>query len=131
MAVREGIHQRIQAEMHHENKEIEARAEEMLEIPPEWNEVLDLTMEEGDILPEDTRPDKQKRDEISRGQRKRRREDDIRQRNKNILPQYLGGYKIWRDSIPKIGKKTNKRKMIGKHQTSFRRSHRWCFATEY
>ena len=31
--------------MHHENKEIEARAEEMLEIPPEWNEVLDLMME--------------------------------------------------------------------------------------
>ena len=53
------------------------------------------------------------------------------QRNEYILPQYLGGYKIWRDSIPKIGKKTNKRKMIGKHQTSFRRSHRWCFATEY
>ena len=52
------------------------------------------------------------------------------QRNKNILPQYLGGYKIQRDSIPKIGTKTNKRKMSGKHQTSFRRYHRWCFATE-
>ena len=37
----------------------------MLEIPPEWNNVQDLLMEEEDTLPEDTRPDKQKRDEIS------------------------------------------------------------------
>ena len=34
-------------------------------------------IEEGDILPEDTRPDKPKRDEISRGRRKQRREDNI------------------------------------------------------
>ena len=78
MAMREGIHKRIQAEMHHENKEIEARVEEMLEIPPEWNKVLDLMMEEGDILPENMRPDKRRRDEISQGWRKRRKEDDIR-----------------------------------------------------
>ena len=49
----------------------------MLEIPPEWNEVPNLIMEEGGILPEETRPDKQKRDEIAQGQRKRRREDNI------------------------------------------------------
>ena len=77
MAVREGIHKRIQAEMHHEDKETEARAEEMLEIPPEWNKVPDSTMEEGEILPEDTRPDNWKRDEISQGRRKRRKEDNI------------------------------------------------------
>ena len=76
-AVREWIHERIQGKIHHENKEIEARAEEMLEIPPEWNEVPDLIMEEGGILPEDTRPDKRKRDEIAQGRRKGRREDDI------------------------------------------------------
>ena len=52
------------------------------------------------------------------------------QRNQNILLLCLGGYKILKDSIPKIGTKTNKRKMSGKHQTSFRRSHRWSFATE-
>ena len=46
------------------------------------------------------------------------------QRNEYILPQYLGGYKIQRDSIPKIVTKTNKRTMSGKHETSFRRSHR-------
>ena len=47
----------------------------MLEIPLEWNEVPHLIMEEGGILPEETRPDKRKRDEIDQGQRKRRRED--------------------------------------------------------
>ena len=130
MAAREGIHERIQVEIHHENKEREAWSEEMLEIPPEWNEVQDLIMEDGDILPENMRPDKQRRDEISQGQRKRRKEDDILLRNDNILLLCLGGYKIQRDYIPKIGTKTNKRKMSGKHQTSFRRSLRWCFATE-
>ena len=70
MAVREGIHERIQAEIYHENKERAAQAEEMLEIPPEWNEVPDLIMEDGDILPENMRPDKRRRDEISSGQRK-------------------------------------------------------------
>ena len=35
IAVREGIHERIQAEIHQGNKEEEARAEEMLEVPPE------------------------------------------------------------------------------------------------
>ena len=34
MAVREGIYERIQAEIYHENKEREAQAEEMLDIPP-------------------------------------------------------------------------------------------------
>ena len=44
--VREGIHERIQAEIHHEDKEAEARAEEMLEIIPEWNTVPDMMMED-------------------------------------------------------------------------------------
>ena len=44
IAVREGIHERIQAEIHHEDKEAETVAEEMLEVPPEWNEVPDLMM---------------------------------------------------------------------------------------
>ena len=35
MAAREGIHKRITAEIHHENKEREAQTEEMLEIPLE------------------------------------------------------------------------------------------------
>ena len=129
MALREGIHERMEAEMHHENKEIEARAEEMLEIPMEWNKVSDLMMEEGDILPEDTRPNKRKRDEISQGRRKGRKTISG-QRNENILQQYFGGYQTQKGSFPKIGTKTNKRRMSGKHRTSFRRSHR-CFAMEH
>ena len=51
--------------------------EEMLEVPPEWNEVLDLMMEEEDVLPEATGSTKRRQDEISRGWRKRLKEDDI------------------------------------------------------
>ena len=67
MAAREGIHERIQAEIHQGNKEVEARVEEMLEVPPEWNEVPDLMMEEEDVFPEATGSTKRRRDEISRG----------------------------------------------------------------
>ena len=51
-------------------------------------------------------------------------------RNKDTQLQYHGEYKIQRDSIPKIGMKTSKRKMIGKCQISGRKSHRWCFTME-
>ena len=130
-AVREGIHKWIQAEIHQKDKEREAQGEEMLEIPLECYEVPDLIMEIGYILPEDMRPDKQRRDEISQGWRKRRKGDNIRAEKREHSPTVrLGGYKIQRDYIPKVGTKTNKRKMSGKHQTSFRRSHRWCFAME-
>ena len=37
MAVREGIHERIQEEIYHEDKERETQAEEMLDRLPEWN----------------------------------------------------------------------------------------------
>ena len=52
IAAREGIHERIQAEIYQKNKERESWVKEMLEIPPEWNEVPDLIMEDGDILPD-------------------------------------------------------------------------------
>ena len=52
------------------------------------------------------------------------------QRNKNILLLYLVGCGILRDFIPRIGMKTNKKRMNGRYQrTNSRRSHRWCFAT--
>ena len=60
-----------------ENKEREAQAEEMLDIPPEWNEVKDLILEDRDILSENMRPEKRMRDEISQGWRKWRKDDDI------------------------------------------------------
>ena len=49
-----------------------------MELPPVWNEVQDLLMEDGDVISEDLRPEKLKRDEVARGRRKRRNEDDIR-----------------------------------------------------
>ena len=52
------------------------QAEERLDNPPKWNEVEDLVWEGVDIL-EDMRPEKRRRDEISQGRRKRRKEDDI------------------------------------------------------
>ena len=77
MAVREGIHERIQAEIYHEDREIEVQAEEMLDNPPEWNEVEDLVWAGGDIF-EDMRTEKRRKDEISPGGRKQRKEDNIR-----------------------------------------------------
>ena len=54
-----------------------ARAEEMLEVTPEWNEVTDMMMEDENVLPEAEGSTKRKRDEVARGWRKRRKEDDI------------------------------------------------------
>ena len=130
--------------------------EEMLEVPPECNEVPDLMMEEEDVLPEATGSTKGKRNEISRGGRKQRKEDNIwpekqgnlateislgrrkRQKEDNIrlekwghFPTVSGDYKIQRDSILKIGIKFSKKKTSGKHQISGREFHRWCFVTEF
>ena len=117
MAVRERIHKRIQAEIYHYDRERAFQAEEMLDTPPGWNEVKDLILEDGDILSENTRPEKRGRDEIAQGRRKRRNEDDIRTEKRE-------------HSIPRTGMKTNKKRMNGRHQTNSRRSLRWCFATE-
>ena len=130
IAAREGIHERIQAEIHQENKEVEARAEEMLEVPPEWNKAPDLMMEEKDVLPKATGSNKKRRDESPKGGENEGKKTISGRRNKDTHLQYPGGYKIQRDSIPKIGTKTSRRKTIGKHQISGRKSHRWCFATK-
>ena len=65
MVMREGIHERIQAEIYHEDRERAFQAEEMLDTPPGWNEVEDLIMDDGDILAENMRPEKRRRDEIA------------------------------------------------------------------
>ena len=46
IAVRGGIHERIQAEIQHEDKEAKAMAEGLLDAQPAWNEVPDLMMAE-------------------------------------------------------------------------------------
>ena len=50
----------------------------MLELPPGWNDMQDLIMDGGDMISEDLRPEKRKREEISRGRRKHRHEEDLR-----------------------------------------------------
>ena len=63
IAEREGTHKRIQSEIQHEDKEAEAAEEVLLEIPPEWNAVPDLLMEdkEGMMITEtDTKPKRMK-----------------------------------------------------------------------
>ena len=45
-----GVHERIQAEIQHKNKEVEVAEEEMLEISPKWNVVPDLIMEDNKEL---------------------------------------------------------------------------------
>ena len=66
IALREGIHERIQDKIHHEDKEAEARAEEMLEVPLEWNEVPDLMMEDKEVWPASEAAVKPKIDEVAR-----------------------------------------------------------------
>ena len=73
----EGIHERIQSEMLNKEKENISRAEEILELPPISNEVQDLIMDEENSLTVDMRPEKQKREEKSRGRRKSRYEEDL------------------------------------------------------
>ena len=63
--------------MLNEEKENISRAEEILELPPVWNEVQDLIMDEENSLTVDMRPEKQKREEKSQGRRKCRYEEDL------------------------------------------------------
>ena len=44
--MREGIHERIQAEIYHEDRERVFQAEERLDAPLGWNNVEDLIMED-------------------------------------------------------------------------------------
>ena len=122
IAVREGIYKRIQAEVHPEDKEAEVMAEEMLEIPPEWNEVSDLMMEDGGVLPKAKGSTKRKRNSG------RKMISDLR--NMYIHPKYLEGHKIQRGSILNIGLKFSRKKTNGNCQISGRESYRWCFVAE-
>ena len=49
----------------------------MLEVPREWNAVPDLMMEDKNVRTANEGVTKQKIDEVARGRRKRRKEDDI------------------------------------------------------
>ena len=73
MAAREGIYERILAEIYYEDRDRAFQAKEMLDTPPELNEVKNLIMDDGDILEENMRPEKRRRDEIVQGRRKQRK----------------------------------------------------------
>ena len=58
----------------------------MEEVPPEWNEVPDLILEDEDVLPEAVGSTKRKQDEVTQGRRKWRKEDDIRPEKRGHSP---------------------------------------------
>ena len=64
----------------------ETRKSKMLEVPPEWNEVPDLMMEEEDVLPKVTGSSKRRHGEVSRGQIKWQKEDDIQPQKRGHSP---------------------------------------------
>ena len=74
----DGIHERIQSELLNQGKEDVSRGEEILELPPAWNKVQDLIMDNKSNSTTNSKPEKQKREEISQGRRKRRYEEDLR-----------------------------------------------------
>ena len=78
IAEREGVHKRIQTKIQHEEKEAEMVEAVMLEIPPKWNAVPDLIMEDEEELMITETDTKRKRDKVAQGCRKRRNKDDIR-----------------------------------------------------
>ena len=58
----------------------------MLEVPPEWNEVPDLMMEDENILLEAAGSTKRKRNEVARGRKKWRKEEDIQPEKRGHSP---------------------------------------------
>ena len=111
---------REQAEIHHVDKEAETTAEEMLEVPSEWNEVPDLMMEDKDFLPATEGAAKRKIDEVAQDGENGRKKMISTLRNLHIRPECHGEHKIQRDSILKIGMKFNRKKMNGRRQISGR-----------
>ena len=75
IAEREGVHERIQSKIQHKDKE--AAEEVMSEVPPEWNAVPDLIIEDEEVMMITETDSKRKRDEVACERRKWRKEDDI------------------------------------------------------
>ena len=84
--MRDGIHERIQAEVSYEDWERVFQAEEMLDAPLGWNDVKDLIMEDKEISAENMKPKKRRRDEVARGRRKWMKEDNIRAEKQEHSP---------------------------------------------
>ena len=131
ISVREGIHERIQAEIHHEDKEVETAVKEMLEIPLEWNEVPDLMTEDKDVRPTIEAAVKRKIDEVAWWRRKWRNEDDIHPEKHAHSPtvsrrtQNTEGFysEDWNEALQEL-------KMNGRRQINGKGLHRWCFVAD-
>ena len=120
IAERGGIHERIQSEIQHKDKEGEVVAEEMLEIPSALNEVPDQMMEDKDGVMITEADTKRK----LRGRGNGGKKMISAWRNMKNLPQYLGEHETQLDSIQRTGVSFNRKKMNGKG------FHRWCFVAD-
>ena len=127
---RERVHKRIQAEVQHQDKEVEVAEKVMLEVPSEWNAVPDLIIEDKEGMMITETYTKRKRDEVAQGHRKRQKEYDTVWRNMNIIPQYLGEHETQQDSILNTGMSFNRKKMNGRGQVNDRGFHIWCFVAD-
>ena len=81
IAERKGINKRIQSQIQHEDKEAKAAEDVILEIPPEWNAVPDLIMEDKEGMMITETDTNLKRDKVAQGRRKRQKEDGIHPEN--------------------------------------------------
>ena len=127
IAEREGIHKRIQSEIQHQDKEAEVAVEEMLEVPPEWNEVADLMMEDEASMMITEAATKGKKLE---GGGKGRRKMISDQRNVNILPRYLGEHENPAGFYSEDWDEFQQKEMNGRCQINGRGFHRWCFMAD-
>ena len=119
LACRKGVNERSRVELLHETKEAELVAEENVEAPLQWNEVLDFMSEdymEEEIVEGES---KHNRDEVPQGLRKQRREDNSRAETFHLSKDTKEN---WMDSYWKNGMRKNRNKMNGKSLTSGRES---------
>ena len=116
VAARERIHERIQAEMLYEDKEVEIMAEELLEALPAWGDVPDLMMETKEEVMIPGAATKGKRYEEACG----RREDEIFPEKQEGSLRFRAGLIIQQDFILRIGINLDMRRMIAKYQISGR-----------
>ena len=74
----------------------------MLEVPPEWNEVPDLMMEDEDVLPEDAGSTNRREMKLPEGGENSRRKIISGLRDMDIQPQCLEKYKIQRGLLQRL-----------------------------
>ena len=96
----------------------------MLEVPPEWNEVPDMMMEDEDVLPRLEDPPNRREMKLPKGGENGGRKMISSLRNMDIRPQCLVDHKIQRGSILKTGMRFSKKKTNFKLQISGRESYR-------